>query len=118
MGPICASFPLTTAIFPIFLISRADVARTLLQGPYATLCTLTRAATAALLKGSLPLLEASDSLDCLLEAIGDTAKQTYKESAVTDGAGGKQAKPTRIKGRAAIGKHAIPALLDIILLLK
>ena len=114
MGTICASFPLTTAIFPIFLISRADVARTLLQGPYATLCTLTRAATAALLKGSLPLLEASDSLDCLLEAIGDAAKQTYKESAVE----GKQAKPTRIKGRAAIGKHAIPALLDIILLLK
>ena len=114
MGPICASFPLITAIFPIFLISRADVARTLLQGPYATLCTLTRAATAALLKGSLPLLEASDSLDCLLEAIGDAAKQTYTESAVE----GKQAKPTRIKGRAAIGKHAIPALLDIILLLK
>ena len=115
MGPICASFPLITAIFPIFLISRADVARTLLEGPYATtLCALTRAATAALLKGSLPLLEASDSLDCLLEAIGDAAKQTYKESAVE----GKQAKPTRIKGRAAIGKHAIPALLDIILLLK
>lgn len=95
---------------------RAEIAKVLLKSSYApSLCTLTTAAVAAAREAEIPLEQSCMNISELLKAIADAGSLSYRDStaAASSSRGGK-----RVRGRVLIAEHALPALMDALLLIK
>jgi hypothetical protein len=93
------------------------VAKVLLQSSYASsLCTLTTAAVVAARKAEIPFEQSCMNIAELLKAIADAGSLSYKENNSSMGSSLYRGK--RVRGRSLIGEHAVPALVDALLLIK
>ena len=85
----------------------------LLSNYASSLCLLTSASVAAAREAEIPLEHSCMNISDLLKAIDDAGMLSYKDPAAA-AAGGSN----RVRGRAIIGQDAVPALLDVIFLIK
>lgn len=97
----------------------------LLTGSAApALCALVAAAARGLADGRLRLENAIESLEQLLVCINNLSGMSFKTAAAegdadSDGWGGQQEKAAvKVKGRVVMAGHAVPAVLDALLLIQ